>query len=74
MGVNIESDEVDTIGGYLCHIAGRVPLPGEQFTVEGTTFTVLEADAKKIQSIRAEPAALAPEQEEAESGATALSS
>ena len=74
MGVNIESDEVDTISGYLCHIAGRVPLPGEQFTVEGTTFTVLEADAKKIQSIRAEPAALAPEQEEAESGATALSS
>ena len=61
MGVNIESDEVDTIGGYLCHIAGRVPLPGEQFIAAGTLFTVLEADAKKIQSIRAEP--VPPEQE-----------
>ncbi|CAK7049593.1 MAG: hypothetical protein DELT_00981 [Desulfovibrio sp.] len=55
LGIQIESDEVDTIGGYLCHIAGRVPLPGERFTVGETLFTVLEADAKKIQSIYAEP-------------------
>lgn len=61
LGVAIESDEVDTIGGYLCHIAGRVPLPGEQFTLEGTVFTVLDADAKKIQSIAAEPEQPAPE-------------
>lgn len=56
LGVTIESEDVDTIGGYLCHIAGRVPLPGERFTVANTLFTVLEADAKKIQSILAEPA------------------
>lgn len=56
LGINIESDEVDTIGGYLCHLAGRVPLPGERFTAADTLFTVLEADAKKIQSIYAEPA------------------
>lgn len=55
LGITIESDEVDTIGGYLCHIAGRVPLSGERFTVSGTVFTVLDADAKKIQTIRAEP-------------------
>lgn len=55
LGITIESDEVDTIGGYLCHIAGRVPLPGEQFTAAGTVFTVLDADAKKIQTISAEP-------------------
>ncbi|MDR3074322.1 MAG: hemolysin family protein [Deltaproteobacteria bacterium] len=55
LGIVIESDEVDTIGGYLCHIAGRVPLPGEKFTIAGTVFTVLEADAKKIRSIQAEP-------------------
>ncbi|MDL2209879.1 hemolysin family protein [Desulfovibrio sp. OttesenSCG-928-O18] len=55
LGITIESDEVDTIGGYLCHIAGRVPLPGEQFIVAGTVFTVIDADAKKIQTIQAEP-------------------
>ena len=62
LGMHIESDEVDTIGGYLCHIAGRVPLPGERFTVAGTIFTVLEADAKKIQTVTAEPEQPAPEQ------------
>ncbi|MCC8195137.1 MAG: hemolysin family protein [Deltaproteobacteria bacterium] len=66
MGVKIDSDEVETIGGYLCHIAGRVPLPGEKFVVDGTVFTVLDADAKKIQSIRAEPETPRPDQEPAE--------
>ncbi|SBW00480.1 CBS domain containing protein [uncultured delta proteobacterium] len=74
MGVAIESDEVDTIGGYLCHIAGRVPLPGERFTVAGTVFTVLDADAKKIQSIRAEPAAPRQEAELAEENSLTHSS
>lgn len=57
LGIAIESDEVDTIGGYLCHIAGRVPLPGERFTVADAVFTVLDADAKKIQTISVEPLA-----------------
>lgn len=74
MGVNIESDEVDTIGGYLCHIAGRVPLPGEKFIAAGTMFTVLEADAKKIQSIQAEPAPPEQEREAAEVADTAQAS
>ena len=74
MDLKIESDEVDTIGGYLCHIAGRVPLPGEQFSVEGTLFTVLDADAKRIQSIRAEPEASGPEKNAAAMDATAHAS
>ena len=65
LGLKIESDEVDTIGGYLCHIAGRVPLTGEQFTIEGTLFTVLDADAKRIQSIQAEPETLFPKEDAA---------
>ncbi len=71
MGVVIESDEVDTIGGYLCHIAGRVPLPGERFDVGDTVFTVLEADAKKIQSISAEPASSGSSREDAGNGTSA---
>ncbi len=71
LGVTIESDEVETIGGYLCHIAGRVPLPGERFVVADTAFTILEADAKKIQSIRAEPVAAEPPLEDGVTGDTA---
>ncbi len=52
-GISIESDEVDTLGGYLCQEAGRVPAKGESFTVAGWSFTVLDADAKQIHKIRA---------------------
>lgn len=61
IGVNIESDEVDTIGGYLCMEAGHVPAAGESFTVHGWTFTVIDADMKLIRLLRMEPAKQAGE-------------
>jgi magnesium and cobalt transporter len=51
----LESDEVDTIGGYLTHLAGRVPLPGESFAPDaagGAVFTVIDSDPKHINSVR----------------------
>ena len=56
MGINLDSDEVDTVGGYLSMEAGHVPAPGESFTLDGWTFTVLEADKKPILRLRMEPA------------------
>lgn len=56
LGVNIESDEVDTIGGFLCMEAGHVPGEGESFTIKGWTFTVIDADMKLIRLLRMEPA------------------
>ena len=56
LGVDLDSDEVDTIGGYLSMEAGHVPGPGERFTLRGWTFTVLEADRKLIIRLRMEPA------------------
>lgn len=61
LGVDIESDEVDTIGGYLSMQAGHVPGRGESFTVHGWTFTVIDADMKLIRLLRMEPAAQAGE-------------
>ena len=57
IGVTLSSDEVDTIGGYLSMEAGRVPLAGESFTLQGWRFTVLDADKKLIRKLRMEPAA-----------------
>jgi magnesium and cobalt transporter len=54
IGIDIESDEVDTIGGYLSMEAGHVPDIGEDFVVHGWRFTVLDADKKLIRRIRAE--------------------
>ncbi len=66
LGVNIESDEVDTIGGYLSMQAGRVPGPGESFNLHGWTFTVIDADMKLIRLLRMEPQARAGEIVDAE--------
>lgn len=66
IGVNITSNEVDTIGGYLSMEAGHVPGPGESFTVHGWTFTVIDADMKLIRLLRMEPAAQSGLQTEGE--------
>jgi magnesium and cobalt transporter len=55
LGIILNSDEVDTIGGYLSQLAGHVPQQGESFTLAGRMFTVMEADAKQIRTIRVEP-------------------
>lgn len=54
LGFQLESDEVDTIGGYLSLDAGHVPQQGEQFHIEGWLFTITDADAKQIHTISAE--------------------
>lgn len=55
LGILLHSDEVDTIGGYLCLEAGHVPEAGEKFICGGWRFTVEEADVKQIHRILAEP-------------------
>ncbi|WP_165064399.1 hemolysin family protein [Desulfovibrio sp. ZJ200] len=69
LGVALSSDEVDTIGGYLSMEAGHVPAPDESFTLDGWTFTVLDADKKLIRRLRMEPAGRAGAAEQTFSGA-----
>ncbi|MFV0422811.1 hemolysin family protein [Oleidesulfovibrio sp.] len=52
----LESDQVETIGGYLSEIAGHVPQAGEEFTVGKYVYRVTDADAKQIKTIRITPA------------------
>ncbi len=54
LGIHLESDEVDTIGGYLSIEAGHVPQKGEQFRIAGWIFSVTDADAKQIHTVLAE--------------------
>lgn len=55
LGVDLASDEVDTIGGYLCMEAGRVPRAGEEFELAGWRFTILDSSKKLIRTVRMEP-------------------
>lgn len=52
--LRVESEEVDTIGGYISMITGRVPKSGDKIEIEDAIFTVQEADAKQIHSLRLE--------------------
>lgn len=53
LGIELVSDEVDTIGGYLSLDAGHVPQKGEEFHLNGWTFTIVDADAKQIHKVAA---------------------
>ncbi len=64
LGVQLASDEVDTIGGYLSLQAGHVPTVGEVFHLAGWSFTVEEADVKFIRRILMEK--LVPTESEVE--------
>lgn len=54
--LELESEDVDSIGGYLAAMAGRIPHAGEFFMIDNMKFTVLEADERQIWSIRLEQA------------------
>ena len=54
-GIRISSEEVDTIGGYLSLLAGKVPQTGEKFPIANRIFEVIKSDAKQIQIINVSP-------------------
>ncbi len=53
--LELNSPSVDSIGGYITAMAGRIPNTGEFFTFTGKRFTILKADERQIWSIRVEP-------------------
>lgn len=50
--VSIESEHVDSIGGYLAALAGHIPSPGEHFDLQNRRFTIRAADERHIILIR----------------------
>ena len=52
----LEGEDIDTLGGYVAHIAGRVPPIGEKVRSENhLTFEVLEMDQNRIKRLRIRP-------------------
>lgn len=59
--VEAEDDEIDTIGGLVVSLAGRVPRRGEVLTgPHGFDFEVTEADARKVRKLRVRASAAKP--------------
>ena len=53
--LSLESENVDSIGGYVAAMAGQIPNQGEFYTFNNRRFTVLKADDRQIWSIRIDP-------------------
>lgn len=51
-GLEIESDEVSTIGGYVTHLLGHLPKAGEKVRIEEYEVVTLKADARRIYQLR----------------------
>lgn len=51
-GLEIHSDEVSTIGGYVTHGLGHLPKAGEVLELEDFQITTLKADARRVLLLR----------------------
>ena len=48
MGLEIESDEVSTVGGYVTHLIGHLPKKGETAKIEDYLVTITETDGRRV--------------------------
>ncbi len=53
-GLNIESDDYDTIAGHVIHLLGHIPTVGESVSENGVTYTVTAVDKNRIDKITIE--------------------
>jgi CBS domain containing-hemolysin-like protein len=60
LGVDIEPEGFETVGGYILTRLGRVPAIGETFELDGLAIDVLEAERRRIHKVRFRKAAPAP--------------
>jgi putative hemolysin len=55
LGVQIpESEDYDTVGGFIVTALGRIPAPGETFRHESMLFTVVEAKPTRVVKVTLE--------------------
>ena len=65
IGLELESADVSTIGGYVTHLLGHLPRPGEQVRIDGYEVIVTKADGRRVDQLHftklpPEPAAAEP--------------
>ena len=52
LGVEIEREGFETVGGFLLSYLGRMPYVGETFDVDGLSVEVLEVERRRIAKVR----------------------
>jgi CBS domain containing-hemolysin-like protein len=52
LGITIDEEGFETVGGYVLTRAGRVPSVGERLEADGVSIEVLEAERRRIHKVR----------------------
>ncbi len=55
LGMTLPEGDYDTVGGWLTAHLGRIPHNGEQISLQGLQIQVLEADPRRISTVRIQP-------------------
>lgn len=50
--LDLESEDYDTIGGFVYHHLGKVPAPGDEFQADGLSLQVLSVAGRRIRKLR----------------------
>lgn len=53
-GIEIESADVSTVGGYVTHLLGHLPKPGEQVEMGGYRATISQSDGRRVLQVHFE--------------------
>jgi CBS domain containing-hemolysin-like protein len=54
LGLRLDSEEFDTIGGFVFGYLGHQPEAGESIQYEGPRFTVTQTDGRRIEKVKIE--------------------
>jgi CBS domain containing-hemolysin-like protein len=52
LGIDIERDGFETVGGFIVTHLGRVPMPGERVDIGDVEVEVLEAERRRVHKVR----------------------
>ncbi|QZY52225.1 hemolysin family protein [Leucobacter tenebrionis] len=63
-GIDLEDDEVDTVGGLVSKHFGRLPETGDTVTVEGIELTAADTERRRQRLLTVEARWVGPEEEE----------
>jgi CBS domain containing-hemolysin-like protein len=50
-GLQLDSADVSTVGGYVTHLLGHLPKQGEQLKIENYLVTVAQSDSRRVKQL-----------------------
>ena len=50
-GLELESPDVSTVGGYVTRLIGRLPQQGEKVTIDGYDVTITQCDGRRVRQL-----------------------